>query len=111
MSKIFKVTRSLYKDNIISVKEYSSKETSKSYVFDGIRLNKSKILQPEFHLNSTRWIAIYCYCLESDLETAKTILNKMLLEKIEEFKKDIQSFEKLLETAPLEEIRVIDTAL
>ena len=85
----------------IKYKELDVKESQKSYISPGIRIDKAKILKPDSI--SHNWgltLSYFTYCLPEDLQLAKDVLRETVIstynEKKEQFDRLTQSISGIL---------------
>lgn len=92
MENIFKITGSLnftgYNFKILKIKIY--KETKKSFICEGKRVDKSKLMKIDTILNENhKTLTYFTYCKEEDKENAINIIKEHIKNKVSKYKSEI----------------------
>jgi len=89
--KLFKIVGAIDKEGLQKrVIEIEVEETAKSYVGDGRRVSKDKLMKIDaiFHENHTS-IRYYTYCLDGDQQKALDMLKVHVIGKVLQYKQEI----------------------
>lgn len=89
--KILKINLRLKEDGFTkNIKEFDIKETEKSFICDGQRISKNKILKIDtMYVENHKWLNYHTYCLEGDQEKAFDMLKKHIIDKVKTYKSEI----------------------
>jgi hypothetical protein len=102
MATLYKVSASLKDLFEIKIVSIDARETLKSYLFDGIRLSKAKLLKTEVYLDSTIWLSNFTFCVPDDLEKAKEVVISEILSRLDSYKKNLDKLSNLSKSVPKE---------
>lgn len=68
------------------------KETDKSFISDGLRVSKDKLMKIDtIFVENHKFISYHTYCLEGDKERAAEMLRAHVIEKIKAYKSEVDN--------------------
>lgn len=89
--KIYKISGSIDRSGTRKrITEMELKECGKSYVGDGIRINKDKLMKLDTIFNEThKLINYFTYCIDGDQQKALDMIKNHIIKKVEQYKSEI----------------------
>lgn len=92
----------------VNIIKREAKETNSSYLWEGRRLNKDKLLLAENHLDGANLVGYRIYCLEADIERAKELVIHQLREEVQYRYDAIVKMQSMLQREPTLHVKEVE---
>jgi len=92
----------------VSVLKKEAKETKSSFIWEGRRVAKEKLLNTEFYLDGERIIGVRTYSLDKDVEEAKKLVVEQVKEKVAFRMNALNKMGQIMEQKPVLVIKEVE---